>query len=835
VSLPARCLGGVALVMLAATVARAAVTAQARLDPQRVAAGEQAELTVEVRGTQDADVPAVPASDGAVVQYVGPATQISIVNGQTSSSITHHFTVTARREGTITLGPITVTADGQTLQAGTVTLQVSAGAAEPRGQAEPLRLELDASRTRVYLHERLPITLTLLVGATQVGDVQFPQVPGDGFALEPLGQPTQRRGTRDGVSYQMVEFRSALTPLRTGTVTVGPATMNMSVLSEQRRGGHGFFFGGPTRQSITLESAPLMLDVLPLPEEGKPADFSGAVGEFALDVRAAPLEVTAGDPVTLTYTLHGEGELSSATPPTVPAGAGLRVYPVQAASAPAGSPPATRVFEQVVIPQQPGTVTLPAVRFSWFDPRTAAYRTAEGAPIRLAVRAAPAGGGPQIVGGPAGSTVRPEEPLGRDIVFIKEAPGALLPAGTARWRRWTFWAAQLAPLLALLGAIALERRRQRLGTDTRRARAARAGRDAREALGRARQALARGDTDVFHDALAGALADYLGAKLDLPPGAVSAEEIGPRLRAAHVPDALVDEVRQLLGAAEQARFAPVGARDGNLARTLDRAEALVRSLERSRTLARVATAASIVFALLASGVHAASVETPQAIFFRANALYADGRYGEAASEYERMLATGVASANTWFNLGNARLKAGQVGQAVLAYERAARLAPGDPDIRANLAFAREQAGVPAAAPGWTRLLFPLAHSWSTDALLGWAAVAWWVLALCLILRRLAPAVGRAAGWGAVAAALGLVVLGTSAGHRLVTVDLRRTAVVVAPAEVGVRFEPSSTGTVHFEAKPGTTLRLLGERDGWVQVGRDDGLRGWVERAAVGEV
>ena len=149
-----RCLGGVALVVLAATVARAAVTVQARINPPRVAAGEQSELTVEVRGTQSSDVPAVPVPDGVGVQYVGPATQISIVNGQTSSSITHHFAVTPRREGTVTIGPITVTADGQTLQAGTVTLQVSAGAAEAPGQVEQLRLELEAPRTRVYLHER---------------------------------------------------------------------------------------------------------------------------------------------------------------------------------------------------------------------------------------------------------------------------------------------------------------------------------------------------------------------------------------------------------------------------------------------------------------------------------------------------------------------------------------------------------------------------------------------------------------------------------------------------------------------------------------------------------
>jgi hypothetical protein len=94
---------------------------------------------------------------------------------------------------------------------------------------------------------------------------------------------------------------------------------------------------------------------------------------------------------------------------------------------------------------------------------------------------------------------------------------------------------------------------------------------------------------------------------------------------------------------------------------------------------------------------------------------------------------------------------------------------------------------------------------------------------------------RTATRGAVVAALALGVIAASAAYRLITVDLRPTVVVIAPGETAVRFEPSENGTVHFQAKPGVTLRRLGAREGWVQVGRDDGRRGWIERAAVGDV
>jgi SH3-like domain-containing protein len=122
----------------------------------------------------------------------------------------------------------------------------------------------------------------------------------------------------------------------------------------------------------------------------------------------------------------------------------------------------------------------------------------------------------------------------------------------------------------------------------------------------------------------------------------------------------------------------------------------------------------------------------------------------------------------------------------------------------------------------------VAKSWSTDALLVAGSVAWWALLALLIARRFAaPGLRRTMARAALITGAALVVIAGSAAHRLTTVDLRRTAVVVAPGETPVRFEPSATGTVHFQVKPGATLELLGERDGWTQVGRSDGRRGWL--------
>src|SRR4029453_4228490 len=306
-----------------------------------------------------------------------------------------------------------------------------------------------------------------------------------------------------------------------------------------------------------------------------------------------------------------------------------------------------------------------------------AYRSAEPPAIPPTVRPAPKGSGPQILGGPGKAAVAPAESLGRDIVFIKDFPGRFVPIRAPRLRRPVFWLGQLGPLLLLGTAIVLPRHRERLGSDVRYARFTRAGRAARSALGEGRGGLGRGGGGAFHHRGAGALRDYLTAKLDLPPGAVTPEQVSARLREAGLGDGIANEVCAFFAACEVARFAPSAAGDGDLRRTLDRAEEIVRALERTRRLAPAATAAAVLALVVLAVSARAAEETPQALFFRGNALYADGRYADAAAAYEQILAKGVASTSTYFNLGNAYLKENQLGRAVLAYERAARLAPGD--------------------------------------------------------------------------------------------------------------------------------------------------------------
>ena len=828
---------GVLVVVLAAVAPARAQSVAVRLDPPRLAVNEPGELSVQIErqgggsaSAEDIAPPVVPPQDGITLRYIGPSQEVSIVNGRTSQRIEHRFGISASRPGTYTIGPITIREAGKPKEVGTARLEVLAaggGGGLAEGESTQLSLTLAVPRTEAYLHERVPLTLTLRVGQLRVSDLQYPQIAGDGFSLEKLTEPSQRQEQTAGGVVQVVEFATTMTPLRAGMLTVGPGTMRLSVLQRERRQDRFFGFFGETRRPADLRAEPLTLTVLPLPDAGKPANFSGAVGQFQWEVHAAPLDARAGDPVTVTATIRGEGNLDTLTPPAIPESDALRAYPVQPATGTA--PPGSRVFEQVVIPATPGPMTLPPLAFSYFDPIGRAYRTLTPAAIVLRVQPGAARvTGPMETAPAQPTATATETPLGQDIVFIKDSPGTLRPIGTRVYKAPLLWAWPLAPFALWIGAVFWDRRRQEFA-DPRRARASRAGRDARAVLATARQRLSAHDIPGFNEVIAPGLIEYLRAKLDLSPGGVSGESVAARLAGRACARQVGEEVREFLALCERARYTSASASVTDSEKALERATTIVLVLEKEKRLGPMA--AMLLLSLGLASTSGAAVD-PSALFVRAGGLYSEGRYADAARKYEDVLASGVESANLHYNLGNAYFRAGDVGRAILSYERARRLAPRDPDVLANLAFARGRGAEAEPRSLLSRILFPLGERMTTDWLFLLGVVTWTAFFVLLAAARVVPSVRVGARRGAIAAGILTLVLLTSALYRLLTVELPPHVIVVSDRIATIRFEPSTSGAAHFEVKPGAFLRLVAEREGWAQVARSDGLRGWVERKSI---
>lgn len=561
--------------VLLAVLVPAAVLAQievrASVSSDRVRVGESFTLSVTATGSQSVAAPALANLDGFQARYVGPSTQVSIVNGQMSASVEHRYALTAQREGEFVLGPFTVAHAGQVYETNTVRVAVGAGVDVGDSAGESLRLVLEVPRPQVFLHERVPVEVTLYVGDVTARDVHFPALQASGVSIESFAQPSRATQVIDGRRYEVLRFRGAIVPLQAGRRALGPATMNLNLVQQQRH----FFFA--QRQAVELRSNAVDLDVLPLPAAGRPQDFSGAVGRFALEVAATPLEVDAGDPITVHITLRGDGNFASVTPPSYTDAPGLRVYAPQLVES---GDPSMRQYEQVVIPESGAFDLLPSLRLAYFDPNTRAYALATGPAIAVQVRdSALAPGVAESTLGPgdaAGARQR-RESLGRDIVYIKDHAGPLLDRHERAARWWWLLLWQPLPLLFYAGVVLYDRHRRRLSSDERYARSTRAGRAVRRTLADAEKALDAGETKRFFDAFESGLRDYLSARLGLPPGAIDAE----RLAAAGVAENTRLAVNEIFATCEQARFAPSA--DAAAPRDLlERARTVVADLERRR-------------------------------------------------------------------------------------------------------------------------------------------------------------------------------------------------------------------------------------------------------------
>jgi tetratricopeptide (TPR) repeat protein len=252
-----------------------------------------------------------------------------------------------------------------------------------------------------------------------------------------------------------------------------------------------------------------------------------------------------------------------------------------------------------------------------------------------------------------------------------------------------------------------------------------------------------------------------------------------------------------------------------------------------RLRAHTVTIVLLAFLQVAGVVAAeADANAPQTTFFRANALYKEGKYAEAVKEYEQLVHAGAESGPLYFNLGNAYFKAGDRGRAILSYERAARFMPRDPDLQANLSYSQSLTGATScASPLWRRVVFPLSDRLSTQQLAWMSTALSTLLFLILAALRLWPQHPRWLMYVAATVAVLLVISGGSFAYRGLA-ERQLAAVVIRSEETPVRFEPADNGTVHYTLTDGSLIRVLEQREGWLQVERCDGRRGWIERSAV---
>jgi len=585
------------------------ISFQADVDRTIVELGSYLRLTLTVTGVDGLDQPIeLPQIDGLESRLLGPQTRVSIINGQYSSSYSLVYFLYPLRVGTFKIPSLTLTVENQTVQSEPITIEavgtsqapVASGSTSEGGAqqgmvqqnlSERIFVVLEASRNDVYVNERFDVTVKLFVNGMDVRNISYPQIKAQEFFLEDFQQPAQYEQVLEGVRYQVVEFKTFAYALQPGAFDFGPAeeTCQLAIRGDQgRQKGFGGFFEDDffndffgrnyILRPLTISSKTLQLTIRPLPLEGRPADFSGAVGKFVLDAVASPLQLKVGDPITTRLTLAGNGNMRTAEIPIFKENGDFKAYEPQVTVK--GN---VKISEQVIIPKHSGVKAVPAVSFWSFNPETARYEEQPAGPFALNVAPLEVKELPQIVGSSSRTlnfSNTQEDVLGKDISFIKDRPGRFYDRGYQAWRS-IFFGTVLALILMGWGfGYVWHRFSVRVKTDERFAGRLKAPYYARRGLKDAERFLASNDVRGFYDAIHATVQQYFRNRLHKPLGSISASNIRSSFQGIGVQEDVVSSLERLLVDCDAARYASAQFNRDRMERTFQDLRRAIDQIER---------------------------------------------------------------------------------------------------------------------------------------------------------------------------------------------------------------------------------------------------------------
>src|SRR5436190_3730945 len=456
-----------------------------------VVVGETVQLQIQVdnpgtsvKPPSEIDVP------GLQIHYAGESTSMTMRNFSITSSIIYSYTILPEKPGTYKIPPQKIRAGKDDLQTPELALRVAespnamAGGRSNRaspGNAQTREekiafAELLVPKKTAYVGEMIPVVVRVGFNSrTRVAEMAPPQIEGQGFTVQQLGEGERNLENIDGRSYDIRSFKTAISAARVGNFQIGPVEDKANVLLPRRSSGtrrkpfdpfngedpfsDPFFalpFGGLMEQrEITIKSEPVSLEVKPLPP-GAPPTFSGAIGSFSMTVEANPKRVQVGDPITIKATIAGRGNFDRMNAPELSDERGWHKYPASSDFKQdddvgiSGS----KSFELVVSPNEK-LASIPPLTFTYFDPVKEQYVTLKSELTPITVEGT-VPGTPAIAGSEPGVSAPPTsgaQQKPQDILHQINERGKIVRSFAPVYAQNLFGLAQLFPLALALGLI----------------------------------------------------------------------------------------------------------------------------------------------------------------------------------------------------------------------------------------------------------------------------------------------------------------------------------------------------------------------------------------------
>jgi hypothetical protein len=407
-SLPRRFwLAFMAVMLFCAAVFADEISITASVDKNTVALNEYIVYSVAVRGDSTSlPEPQLGQSNDFNRYGSGKSQNISIINGKVSGSITHSYTLGPKNVGKFTIPPSTLNYKGKTYSTDAIDIEVTkannsyqaAQNAPAQTQRQAVRqnapaqpnaggrafVKASVNKKTVYENEKIVYKFSFY---TNVGLASNPEYFAPDFSgfWNDGSKPSNRVENIDGVSYNVSEVETALYPIGSGKKTIPPTKLKIAVVDFSSPSDFddffgGFFSGGLRQTQVkVLETEPVTINVLPLPEQNKPSDFSGAIGDFKINSSVDKTQSLTNEPITLSVKVSGAGNMKSVGKIDFDVKDGFRKYDAVASDI----SPYEKEFKIVLVPLTPGDKTIPPAKLSFFNPSKKKYETIETKPIAI--------------------------------------------------------------------------------------------------------------------------------------------------------------------------------------------------------------------------------------------------------------------------------------------------------------------------------------------------------------------------------------------------------------------------------------------------------------------
>ncbi|MGC6526361.1 MAG: BatD family protein [Flavobacteriaceae bacterium] len=504
----------------------------------------------------------------------GPSQSInnSWINGVRSFSKSYTYFLSPTKRGTFTIGQSSIEIDGNTYKTSPIQITVTAAVEIPKDPNDPnyiasesIHLVAEVSTTKPYLNEPVSVIYKLYVaentGVRNWSELDSPRYNDFWSQNIEVNRQSVKEGKYKGENYRYVVLKkTVLYPQKTGKLSIEPLTLDVSVeVPSKRRDVFGRLMMTTTNRTVTAGKR--TIDVKPLPSDGRPDDFSGAVGSFEFNMTSNKNTLKATEAFDLKLEVSGKGNLKLFKLPKPNLPSALEVYEPEHSEKVSTNLSGMRGSisdTYTVVPNAKGRYPIPTVSFSYFDLNTETYKTLNSNELVVAVT-----DDAELSSNENSATKEVQKTnvttLSKQFSSFK-SNGNLEPiTKTNFYNTPLFWWLFFGPLLLIPLVIIITRNRGKRALDIEGNKIRQTNRLARKYLSSSKKAI--GNKEAFYVALERALHNYLKSRLKIETSDFSKEKIDQLLTKKEVQKEASSQFLDVLKSCELARYTPLGVAD----------------------------------------------------------------------------------------------------------------------------------------------------------------------------------------------------------------------------------------------------------------------------------